>query len=107
MSRSPRANAARRKAFEDLSQIPWKGREPRARRKAMKAAIAEMEPYRRIVGPATRQRVRSTLRAALNAATAEAAARFVPRARATSDNTAPKRSPSPTTRSIRPGVRAG
>lgn len=24
-------NAARRKAFEDLAQIPWKGREHRAR----------------------------------------------------------------------------
>src|SRR5262249_7253561 len=28
-------NAARRKAVEDLAEIPWKGREPRARRKAM------------------------------------------------------------------------
>jgi integrase len=71
-------NAARRKAFEDLAQIPWKGREPRARRKAMKAAIAEMEPYRRIVGPATRQRVRSTLRAALNAAIAQQLITFNP-----------------------------
>ena len=73
-------NAARRKAFEDLAQIPWKGREPRARRKAMKAAIAEMEPYRRIVGPATRQRVRSTLRAALNAAIAQQLITFNPAA---------------------------
>lgn len=73
-------NAARRKAFEDLAQIPWKGREHRARRKAMKAAIAEMEPYRRIVGPATRQRVRSTLRAALNAAIAQQFITFNPAA---------------------------
>ncbi|WP_030750851.1 site-specific integrase [Streptomyces sp. NRRL F-5135] len=73
-------NAARRKAFEDLAQIPWKGREPRARRKAMKVAIAEMEPYRRIVGPATRQRVRSTLRAALNAAIAQQLITFNPAA---------------------------
>ncbi|MFF3273144.1 tyrosine recombinase XerC [Streptomyces chrestomyceticus] len=73
-------NAARRKAFEDLAQIPWKGREHRARRKAMKAAIAEMEPYRRIVGPATRQRVRSTLRAALNAAIAQQLITFNPAA---------------------------
>jgi len=73
-------NAARRKAFEDLAQIPWKGREPRARRKAMKAAIVEMEPYRRIVGPATRQRVRSTLRAALNAAIAQQLITFNPAA---------------------------
>ncbi|MET9809041.1 site-specific integrase [Streptomyces halstedii] len=71
-------NAARRKAVEDLAQIPWKGREPRSRRKAMKAAIAEMEPYRRIVGPATRQRVRSTLRAALNAAIAQQLITFNP-----------------------------
>ncbi|MBC9730446.1 tyrosine recombinase XerC [Streptomyces sp. TRM68367] len=73
-------NAARRKAFEDLAQIPWKGREPRARRKAMKTAIAEMEPYRRNVGPATRQRVRSTLRAALNAAIAQQLITFNPAA---------------------------
>lgn len=71
-------NAARRKAVEDLAQIPWKGREPRARRKAVKAAIAEMDPYRRIVGPATRQRVRSTLRAALNAAIAQQLITFNP-----------------------------
>ncbi|MFJ2268609.1 tyrosine recombinase XerC [Streptomyces sp. NPDC087849] len=73
-------NAARRKAVEDLAQIAWKGREPRARRKAMKAAIAEMDPYRRIVGPATRQRVRSTLRAALNAAIAQQLITFNPAA---------------------------
>ncbi|MFF4532615.1 tyrosine recombinase XerC [Streptomyces sp. NPDC001407] len=73
-------NTARRKAFEDLAQIPWKGREHRARRKAMKAAIAEMEPYRRIVGPATRQRVRSTLRASLNAAIAQQLITFNPAA---------------------------
>ncbi|MFI9039453.1 tyrosine recombinase XerC [Streptomyces sp. NPDC053726] len=71
-------NAARRKAVEDLAQIAWKGREPRAHRKAMKAAIAEMDPYRRIVGPATRQRVRSTLRAALNAAIAQQLITFNP-----------------------------
>lgn len=73
-------NAARHKAVEDLAQIPWKGREPRARRKAMKTAIAEMEPYRRIAGPATRQRVRSTLRAALNAAIAQQLITFNPAA---------------------------
>ncbi|MFV0135321.1 tyrosine recombinase XerC [Streptomyces sp. HMX87] len=73
-------NAARRKAFEELARVPWKGREPRARRKAMKAAIADMEPYRRIVGPATRQRVRSTLRAALNSAIAQQMITFNPAA---------------------------
>jgi hypothetical protein len=46
----------------------------------MKAAIAEMEPYRRIVGPATRQRARSTLRAALNAAIAQQLITFNPAA---------------------------
>jgi hypothetical protein len=54
--------------------------EHRARHKAMKAAIVEMEPYRRIVGPATRQRVRSTLRAALNAAIAQQLITFNPAA---------------------------
>ncbi|WP_121712736.1 site-specific integrase [Streptomyces sp. E5N91] len=73
-------NAARRKAFEDLSLIPWKGREHRARRRAMKAAIDAMDPYRRIVGPATRQCVRSTLRAALNAAIAQQLVTFNPAA---------------------------
>ncbi|MFD9814474.1 tyrosine recombinase XerC [Streptomyces sp. NPDC059080] len=73
-------NAARRKAIEDLAHVPWKGREHRARRKTMKAAIAEMEPYRRIVGPATRHRVRSTLRAALNAAIAQQLITFNPAA---------------------------
>ncbi|MFE3018161.1 tyrosine recombinase XerC [Streptomyces sp. NPDC059256] len=71
-------NAARRKAFEDLAQIPWKGREHRAHRKVMKAAIDGMESYRRIVGAATRQRARSTLRAALNAAIAQQLITFNP-----------------------------
>jgi integrase len=74
------ANTARRKAIEALSQIPWKGREHRTRRKTMKAAIAEMKPYGRITGPATRQRVRSTLRAALNAAIAQQFLTFNPAA---------------------------
>ncbi len=46
----------------------------------MKAAIDEMEPYRRIVGAATRQRVRSALRAALNAAIAQQLITFNPAA---------------------------
>ncbi|OEV13145.1 site-specific integrase [Streptomyces nanshensis] len=74
------ANAARRKAIEDLAQVPWKGREHRARRKKMKAVIAGMPPYRRITGPATRQRIRSTLRAALNAAITQQLATFNPAA---------------------------
>lgn len=35
---------------------------------AERAKLAEMKPYRRITGPATKQRIRSTLRAALNGA---------------------------------------
>ncbi|WP_043180883.1 site-specific integrase [Streptomyces sp. NRRL F-5123] len=35
-----------------------------------KAKLADMKPYRRITGPATKQRIRATLRAALNAAIA-------------------------------------
>ncbi|MFJ9340229.1 tyrosine recombinase XerC [Streptomyces sp. NPDC101733] len=73
-------NAARRKAVDDLALIPWKGRDHRARRKAMKTAIEEMDPYRRIVGAATRQRVRSTLRAALNSAIAQQLITFNPAA---------------------------
>ncbi|MFJ4908818.1 tyrosine recombinase XerC [Streptomyces sp. NPDC093249] len=73
-------NLARRKAMEELSRIPWKGRDHRAHRKAMKAAIDEMEPYRRIVGPATRHRIRSTLRAALNSAIAQQLITFNPAA---------------------------
>ncbi|MCX4778986.1 site-specific integrase [Streptomyces sp. NBC_01264] len=73
-------NSARRKAVEDLALIPWKGRDHRTRRKAIKAAIDEMDPYRRIVGPSTRQRVRSTLRAALNAAIAQQLITFNPAA---------------------------
>ncbi|MGW2539459.1 site-specific integrase [Kitasatospora sp. NPDC001574] len=42
--------------------------EERARIAAERAKLAEMKPFRRITGPATRQRIRSTLRAALNAA---------------------------------------
>ncbi len=66
--------------MEDLSRIPWRGREHRARRRGLQAAIEEMEPHRRIVGPATRQRVRSTLRAALNAAIAQQLITFNPAA---------------------------
>ncbi|MFI2187583.1 tyrosine-type recombinase/integrase [Streptomyces sioyaensis] len=71
-------NATRRRAIEDLAEIPWKGRAHRARRQVLKAAIAEMDPFRRIVTPATRQRIRSTLRAALNAAIAQQLITFNP-----------------------------
>ncbi|MFC9740213.1 hypothetical protein ACFVKC_20100 [Streptomyces noursei] len=46
----------------------------------MKAAVAEMEPFRRVVTPATRQRIRSTLRAALNTAIAQQLITFNPAA---------------------------
>ncbi|MGW1431864.1 tyrosine-type recombinase/integrase [Streptomyces sp. NPDC002431] len=59
-------NAQRRAALDELATIPWKGAENRARRKAMRAAIDAMPPFRRITGPATRQHVKATLRAALN-----------------------------------------
>ncbi|MFL4494709.1 tyrosine-type recombinase/integrase [Streptomyces sp. VTCC 41912] len=71
-------NATRCRAIEDLAEIPWKGRVHRARRQVLKAAIAEMDPFRRVATPATRQRIRSTLRAALNAAIAQQLITFNP-----------------------------
>ncbi|UGQ14848.1 site-specific integrase [Yinghuangia sp. ASG 101] len=79
------ANAARRAVIAELAEIPWKGRENRARRKALKATIAEMPPFRRMVGPATRQRIRSTLRAALNDAIAQQIITFNPAAHVSLD----------------------
>ncbi|MET9516424.1 site-specific integrase [Streptomyces sp. NPDC002994] len=40
----------------------------RAQLEAERAKLAEMKPYRRITGPATKQRIRATLRTALNGA---------------------------------------
>lgn len=59
-------NEQRRAAIDELATVPWKGAEHRARRAAMKAAIAEMPPFGRPVSAASFQRIRSTLRAALN-----------------------------------------
>ncbi|WEB41242.1 site-specific integrase [Streptomyces yunnanensis] len=59
-------NVQRRAATDELAAVPWKGAENRARRKAMKAAIDAMPPFRRVTGPATRLHVKATLRAALN-----------------------------------------
>jgi integrase len=73
-------NAQRRAAIDDLATVPWKGVENRTRRKAMKAAIDEMPPFRRITGPATRQHVRATLRAALNDAIGQQIITFNPAA---------------------------
>jgi integrase len=72
------ANAARRAAIDDLALIPWKGREFRTRRKALKAEIDAMKPFRRPASAATRQRIRATLRAALNAAITEQIITFNP-----------------------------
>ncbi|MFH9069674.1 tyrosine-type recombinase/integrase [Streptomyces alboflavus] len=73
-------NAQRRAAIDELATIPWKGAEHRARRKAMKAAIDEMPPFRRITGPATRQHAKATLRAALNDAIGQQIITFNPAA---------------------------
>lgn len=50
----------------------------RARIEAERAKLAEMKPFRRTTGPATRQRIRSTLRVALNAAIARQLITFNP-----------------------------
>lgn len=71
-------NAQRRAAIDELATVPWKGAENRARRKAMKAAIDEMPPFRRITGPATRLHVKATLRAALNDAIGQQIITFNP-----------------------------
>ncbi|MET7289066.1 tyrosine-type recombinase/integrase [Streptomyces sp. NPDC005573] len=73
-------NTQRRAVIDELATIPWKGAEHRARRKAMKAAIDEMPPFRRITGPATRQHVKATLRAALNDAIGQQIITFNPAA---------------------------
>lgn len=73
-------NAQRRAALDELATVPWKGQAHRARRKAMKAAIDGMPPFRRVTGPATRQRIKSTLRASLNDAIAQQIITFNPAA---------------------------
>ncbi|MEV3853104.1 tyrosine-type recombinase/integrase [Streptomyces sp. NPDC050095] len=61
-------NALRRAALEELQSIPWKGAENRARRKWMKAAIAEMPPFRKPTRVNSQHTIKRTLRAALNTA---------------------------------------
>lgn len=73
-------NAQRRAAVSELADVPWKGLENRTRRKSMRAAIDAMPPFRRVTGPATRQRVKATLRAALNDAIAQQVITFNPAA---------------------------
>ncbi|MFF0445810.1 tyrosine-type recombinase/integrase [Streptomyces sp. NPDC004609] len=73
-------NAQRRAAIDELATIPWKGAEHRAHRKTLKAAIDTMPPFRRVTGPATRQHVKATLRAALNDAIGQQIITFNPAA---------------------------
>lgn len=73
-------NAQRRAALDELATVPWKGVGNRARRKAMKIAIDTMPPFRRVTGPATRQHVKATLRAALNDAIGQQIITFNPAA---------------------------
>lgn len=73
-------NAQRRAALDELATVPWKDVGNRARRKAMKAAIDEMPPFRRVTGPATRLHVKATLRAALNEAIGQQIITFNPAA---------------------------
>ncbi|MEU3390437.1 tyrosine-type recombinase/integrase [Streptomyces albidoflavus] len=73
-------NAQRRAALDEIATVPWKGVENRARRKAMKAAIDEMPPFRRITGPSTRQHIKATLRASLNDAIGQQIITFNPAA---------------------------
>ncbi|WP_422070592.1 tyrosine-type recombinase/integrase [Streptomyces orinoci] len=73
-------NTQRRAVVEALAGTPWKGRDNRARRKALKETLAQMPPFRRPAGAATRQRTRATLRAALNDAIAQQLITFNPAA---------------------------
>ncbi|MDV9194803.1 tyrosine-type recombinase/integrase [Streptomyces sp. Wh19] len=73
-------NAQRHAAVEELAAVPWKGVENRARRKAMKAAIDAMPPFRRVTGPSTRQHIKAALRTALNDAIGQQIITFNPAA---------------------------
>ncbi|SCD37544.1 tyrosine-type recombinase/integrase [Streptomyces sp. PpalLS-921] len=73
-------NAQRHTAVEELAAVPWKGVENRARRKAMKAAIDAMPPFRRVTGPSTRQHIKAALRTALNDAIGQQIITFNPAA---------------------------
>ncbi|WP_030458889.1 site-specific integrase [Kitasatospora sp. NRRL B-11411] len=64
-------NALRHALKAELATVPNKGAANRARRKALHAELAGMPPFRRTTGAATRQRIRATLRTALNAAIPE------------------------------------
>ncbi|MEU4424833.1 tyrosine-type recombinase/integrase [Actinoplanes sp. NPDC024001] len=69
------ANALRHAAVAELKTT--RGRAPRA---AVRTALAEMPPFRRVTGPTTRMHIRATLRAALNAAITQEIITFNPAA---------------------------
>ncbi|RPF41822.1 site-specific recombinase XerD [Streptomyces sp. Ag109_G2-6] len=72
---------ANRRAQVALSKPTTPGRPLPAEREriaAERAKLAEMKPFRKVTGPATRQRVRATLRAALNDAIAQQLITFNP-----------------------------
>jgi integrase len=73
-------NAQRQALVDELATVPWKGAEHRARRRALRDALHAMPPFRRVTGAATRQRVRATLRTALNDAIAQQILTFNPAA---------------------------
>lgn len=73
-------NTQRRAAVGELATVPWKGTDNRARRKVMKTAIDAMPPFRRVTGPATRLRIKATLRSALNDAIGQQILTFNPAA---------------------------
>lgn len=73
-------NAQRRATVEELATVPWKGAGNRAHRKVMKTAIDAMPPFRRVTGPATRLRIKATLRSALNDAIGQQILTFNPAA---------------------------
>ncbi|WP_225854370.1 site-specific integrase [Micromonospora sp. ALFpr18c] len=69
------ANALRRAALDEL-----RTRKGRGRRREVRAAVHEMPPFRRAVGPTTRVHIRATLRAALNDAITQEIITFNPAA---------------------------
>jgi integrase len=70
------ANNADRRALE--AQV--KATSKRAEKRALREQLATLEPYRRVVGPSSKQRIRATLRAAINDAIAEQKVTFNPAA---------------------------
>ncbi|MFJ6214538.1 hypothetical protein ACIQGZ_14570 [Streptomyces sp. NPDC092296] len=65
----------------ELAAIPINGPDNRTRRKVLSAALAELPPFRRMTGAATRGRVRARLGTALNAAIPRGLITFKPAAR--------------------------